>query len=75
MKQTQTYRADGVISLYNSSNNLGSYIPAPDGSNYTIYIPASKNDVVRADFAGHAPTLSLRFIYAKGSESEYTPTP
>lgn len=75
MKQTQTYNANGIISLYNSSSYLGSYIPAPGGSNYTIYIPASKNDVVRVDFAGHSPTVSLRFIYAQGAESEYTPTP
>lgn len=82
---TYTAPANGWFSFSKQTNGtnqylsiktdlLGTEVKAPNsGSGLTTFMPVRKNDVVTVWFNATGATNYFRFIYAKGSESEYTP--
>lgn len=83
--ETYTAPANGWFSFSKQTNGtnqylsiktdlLGTEVKAPNsGSGLTTFMPVRKNDVVTVWFNATGATNYFRFIYAKGSESEYTP--
>lgn len=58
------------IQLHNTTAHIVVFSNSSGSYGQAIIIPCKKGDVIRIDYTTAGNTLSFRFVYAQGSESE-----